>query len=252
MRNWWQAMMAYPATWAVVTIVVATVAAMLVLLEPPGLMIAVLVGLAAVSLAGWPLALTMTGTLNRLQFSLPQITAVDEEEMTKLVGELEELADARPTKQLKSLTQKRDNLADVLGRRLDAGEVTYARYLTTAQQVYESTLENLHEVAVAQRSISAIDGEYIDSRLAELAARSALTDADESERKSLEGRRALRDSQEQKVAALLAENEAAMTLLDRTATSLANAPIGRTPEDAKAAMAALEELADRASRYATG
>ncbi|MBT8208587.1 MAG: hypothetical protein KJO18_09955 [Acidimicrobiia bacterium] len=252
MRNWWQAMMAYPATWAVVTIVVATVAAMLVLLEPPGLMIAVLVGLAAVSLAGWPLALTMTGTLNRLQFSLPQITAVDEEEMAKLVDELEELADARPTKQLKSLTQKRDNLADVLGRRLDAGEVTYARYLTTAQQVYESTLENLHEVAVAQRSISAIDGEYIDSRLAELAARSALTDADESERKSLEGRRALRDSQEQKVAALLAENEAAMTLLDRTATSLANAPIGRTPEDAKAAMSALEELADRASRYATG
>ncbi len=245
-------MMAYPATWAVVTIVVATVAAMLVLLEPPGLMVAVLLGLAAISLAGWPLALTMTGTLNRLQFSLPQITAIDEEEMEKLVEALEELADARPTKQLKSLTQKRDNLADVLGRRLDAGEVTYARYLTTAQQVYESTLENLHEVAVAQRSISAIDGEYIDSRLAELAARTTLTEADESEWKSLEGRRALRDSQEQKVAALLAENEAAMTLLDRTATSLANAPIGRTPEDAKAAMAALEELADRASRYATG
>ena len=43
-----------------------------------------------------------------------------------------------------------------------------------------------------------------------------------------------------------------MTLLDRTATSLADAPIGRTPEEAKAAMAALEELADRASRYATG
>jgi len=251
-KNWWQTTVSYPFTWAVVTIVVATVAALLVLLEPPGLMIAVLLGLAALALGAWPLALTMTGTLNRLQFSLPQITAVDEEEMEKLVEELKELEDARPTKQLKSLTQKRDNLADVLGRRLDAGEVTYARYLTTAQQVYESTLENLHEVAVAQRSISAIDGEYIDSRLAELSAHSTLTEADASERKSLEGRRALRDSQQQKVAALLAENEAAMTLLDRTATSLANAPIGRTPEDAKAAMAALEELADRASRYATG
>lgn len=252
MRTWWQTMISYPLTWVVATIVVATVAALLVLLEPPGFMVAVLVGLAAVALAGWPLALTMTGTLNRLQFSLPQITAVDEDEMEKLVEELKELEDTRPTKQLKSLTQKRDNLADVLGRRLDAGEVTYARYLTTAQQVYESTLENLHEVAVAQRSISAIDGEYIDSRLAELSAHVTRTEADDSERKSLEGRRALRDSQQQKVAALLAENEAAMTLLDRTATSLANAPIGRTPEDAKAAMAALEELADRASRYATG
>lgn len=252
MKNWWQAMMSYPATWAVVTIVVAAVVAILVLLEPPGLMIAILLGLAAVSLAGWPLALTMTGTLNRLQFSLPQITAVDEDEMAKLVDELKELEDPRPTRQLKSLTQKRDNLADVLGRRLDAGEVTYARYLTTAQQVYESTLDNLHEVAVAQRSISAIDSEYIDARLAEITAKGSAAEADESERQSLEGRQALRDSQQTKVAALLAENEAAMTLLDRTATSLANAPIGRTPEDAKAAMAALEELADRASRYATG
>jgi biopolymer transport protein ExbB/TolQ len=245
-------MMSYPATWAVVTIVVATVAAILVLLEPPGFMIAILLGLAAVSLVGWPLALTMTGTLNRLQFSLPQITAIDEDEMAKLADALKELEDPRPTRQLQSLTQKRDNLADVLGRRLDAGEVTYARYLTTAQQVYESTLDNLHEVAVAQRSISAIDGEYIDARLAEITAKGSAAEADESERKSLEGRRALRDSQQTKVAALLAENEAAMTLLDRTATSLANAPIGRTPEDAKAAMAALEELADRASRYATG
>ena len=244
--------MSYPATWAVVALTAAAVAAILVLLEPSGVMTGILFGLAAISLAGWPLALTMTGTLNRLQFSLPQITAVDEEEMEKLIEELKELADARPTKQLKSLTQKRDNLADVLGRWLDAGEVTYARYLTTAQQVYESTLENLHEVAVAQRSISAIDAEYIDSRLTELSTHGTRTEADESERRSLEGRRALRDSQQQKVAALLAENEAAMTLLDRTATSLANAPIGRTPEDAKAAMAALEELADRASRYATG
>ena len=140
----------------------------------------------------------------------------------------------------------------MLGSRLDAGELTYARYLTTAQAVYESTLENLHEVAVAQRSISAIDGEYIELRLAELAADTDISEADERERASLEGRRSLRLSQEQKVADLLAENEAAMTLLDRTATSLADAPIGRTPEEAKAAMAALEELADRASRYATG
>ena len=96
MKNWWQAMMSYPATWVVVTFVVAAVAAILVLLEPPGFMIAVLFGLAAVSLAAWPLALTVTGTLNRLQFSLPRITEVDEEEMAKLVEELEELEDPAP------------------------------------------------------------------------------------------------------------------------------------------------------------
>jgi hypothetical protein len=43
-----------------------------------------------------------------------------------------------------------------------------------------------------------------------------------------------------------------MTAMDRTATALADAPIGRAPADAEAAMEALEELAQRAMKYATG
>jgi hypothetical protein len=40
--------------------------------------------------------------------------------------------------------------------------------------------------------------------------------------------------------------------MDRTATALGDAPIGRTPADAEAAMTALEDLAERAVKYATG
>jgi hypothetical protein len=50
---------------------------------------------------------------------------------------------------------------------------------------------------------------------------------------------------------LLAQNESALTALNRTATALADVPIGKRPEDADAAMEALDELAARASKYAS-
>jgi hypothetical protein len=126
--------------------------------------------------------------------------------------------------------------------------MTYARYLSSAQQVYLSALDNLHEVAVAEQSVSAIDDEYIAQRLQDLAEQD--DEAAIAERRSLEDRRELLNAQEKKIADLLAQNESAMTILDRTATALADAPIGRKPQDAEAAMAALQEMADRASKYA--
>jgi hypothetical protein len=66
----------------------------------------------------------------------------------------------------------------------------------------------------------------------------------------LNDRRSLREGQEKRIADLLAQNESAMTLIDRTATALADAPIGKEPQDADAAMAALREMAERASKYA--
>lgn len=51
---------------------------------------------------------------------------------------------------------------------------------------------------------------------------------------------------------LLAQNEAALTTLDRTTSALADVPVGQRPEDADDAMAALEDLADRAQMLATG
>jgi hypothetical protein len=73
----------------------------------------------------------------------------------------------------------------------------------------------------------------------------------ERERATLQQRLELRASQRRKIAQLLAQNESALTALNRTATALADVPIGKRPEDAEAAMAALDELAARASQYAT-
>jgi hypothetical protein len=179
---------------------------------------------------------------------VPKLPEVEPEELSKLVAELEALDDTRPAYQLNAIQEKRDNLVGVLNSRLEAGEMTYARYLSSAQHVYLAALENLHEVAVAEKSVSAIDVDYIDQRLEDLGEQDG-EDAT-AERRSLNDRRSLRKTQEKKVAGLLAQNETAMTVLDRTATALADASIGRQPQDAEAAMKALQEMADRAGKYA--
>ena len=248
MKSWWKAVVAYPATWIAIALVALGIWIILALLEPPFFMTVILLVIGAVAIIAWPIAMSATGTLARLQFEAPKLPEVAAEEMAQLTAELGALDDPRPANQLKAIQEKRDNLVEVLNRRLEAGELTYARYLSTAQQVYLAALDNLSEVAVARRSISAIDNEYIDLRLEDLADQEGET-AD-AERASLNDRRSLREGQEQRIADLLAQNESAMTLIDRTATALADAPIGKEAQDADAAMSALREMAERASKYA--
>ena len=250
MEAWWRAVLKYPATWLAFLAVIVVEWLFITVLDPPSLFTLIALILGGVTIVVWPLTMTVTGTLARLQFEVPKLEEIDPLELQTLTAELGELEDARPLQQLKAVEQKRDNLSAVLERRLDAGELTFARYMTTTQQVYRAALDNLHEVAVAMRSISAIDDDYIETRLREL---EGLEDeAATRERDTLRGRRQLATTQEKKISELLAQNESGMTAIDRTSTALADAPIGRTPEDAEAAMAALEELAERASKYAAG
>lgn len=250
--SWWRAVGKYPATWAAIAAVLVAEWLLFSWFDPPLILAVILIALGIVAIVTWPIAMSATGTLNQLRFPVPELTEVDADTIADLEAELSELEDPRPARQLQAIQEKRDNLTEVLKRRLDAGELTYARYLTTAQQVYIAALDNLHEVGVAMRSISAIDDDYINGRLEELDAAGETNEpSDERERVSLEDRRALRVTQGKRIATLLAQNESAMTGLDKTATALADAPIGRRPENAEAAMAALEELAERASKYAT-
>jgi hypothetical protein len=250
MEVWWRAVLKYPATWVAIAAVIVAEWLFLAVLDPPFVIAVISAVLAGTAIVVWPLTMSVTGTLTRLQFAVPQLDDIDPDELAKLTAEFDELDDPRPAKQLAAIREKRDNLAEVLERRMDAGELTFARYVTTTQQVYLSALDNLHEVAVALKSVSAIDFEYIESRLTQLD--DVTGEASDRERSSLESRRDLRLDQEKKIVELLAQNEAGMTAIDRTATALADAPIGRTPEDAEAAMAALTELAERASKYASG
>jgi hypothetical protein len=250
MKSWWRAVVSYPPTWVAVVVLAATVWLVLEVIDPPGIFVAVLVGLAVVAAVAWPFTMSATGTLSKLQFEVPRVEEIDPQEIATLRAELDALSDTQPTEQLDALLQKRQSLINVLQRRLDAGELTYGRYLATSQQVFSSALDNLHEIALASESISTIDETYIDRRLAELDGDDSDAESAARERATLERRRELRHTQRRKIAQLLAQNESALTALDRTTTALADVPIGKKPEDADAAMAALEELADRAVKYA--
>jgi hypothetical protein len=250
MKNWWSAVVSYPPTWFAIAVVLVAEWAIIAWFEPSTVFVVILIILGVIAVVVWPITMSATGTLARLQFEVPKLSDVDSAQLASLEQELEALEDMRPVYQLRAIREKRNNLVKVLNRRLDAGELTYARYLTTAQQVYLAALDNLHEVAISLSSISTIDREYVENRLSQVDADSS--ESAERERISLEGRLALLNSQEDKVSRMLAQNESAMTAMDRTATALADAPIGRTPADAEASMAALEDLAQRATKYATG
>ena len=248
--KWTKAVVSYPPTWIAAVLLGATVWLVLTVLDPPGVFVIVLIVLAVIAAAAWPFTMSATGTLAKLQFEVPRVEEVDPTEIAALRAELDALVDTQPTEQLDALLSKRQSLINVLERRLDAGELTYARYLSTSQQVFASALDNLHEVAVAYESISTIDEPYIARRLAELDGDDSDAEAADRERATLERRRELRNDQRRRIAQLLAQNEAALTALNRTTTALADVPIGKKPEDADAAMDALEALADRAAKNA--
>lgn len=250
MKSWRRSVLTYPPTWIAAVVLGATLFFVLSVLDPPGIFVVVLIVLAVIAAVAWPFTMSATGTLAKLQFEIPRVEEIDPAEIANLRTELAPLTDTQPNEQLDALLQKRQSLINVLQRRLDAGELTYARYLSTSQQVFSSALDNLHEVAVAYESISTIDEGYIDRRIAELVGDDSDAESAERERATLERRREMRTTQRRRIAQLLAQNESALTALDRTTTALADVPIGKKPEDAEAAMAALEELADRAAKYA--
>ena len=246
---WWRAVLKYPATWFAFLAVIVVEWLFVTLLDPPPVFTLIALILGAVVIVIWPLTMSVTGTLSRLQFEVVKPEPIDPAELQALTAELEQLEDPRPLQQLHAVQQKYDNLLAILEQRLDPGELTFARYVGSTQQVHQAALDNLHEVAVAMRSISAIDIPYIDARLRVLG--EAGTEAARREREAMSDRRQLAIAQQEKISNLLAQNDSGMTAIDRASTALADAPIGRKPENADAAMVALEELAERASKYAS-
>lgn len=250
MKGWFRTVATYPATWFAIALVIVAELLIFSWFDPPFLIALGLIALGAFAIVTWPVTMSATGTLNRLRFPTVDLMAEDSADLDELRDELAELDDPRASRQLQLLQQKRGNLIDVLEKRLDAGELTFSRYLGTAQRVYTSAVNNLSEVAVSLQSVSAIDPDYVDERLVELSGTQTSPEA-QQERAALESRRSLYAEQQSKVSTLLMRNEEALTAIDHTATALADAPMGGEPIDADLAMEELVELAQRAKRYSS-
>ncbi|MCB1741653.1 MAG: hypothetical protein KDK91_14865 [Gammaproteobacteria bacterium] len=248
-RTFSGALLGYPLTWLALAVVLALEWGVWRWFGPPAPIAAAFVLLGVLMLLLWSaLALRSEPVMKRLY------GAPDEDQARALQARLrllhEDLQSAGADKgltQLRMLGEKRATLAEVLRRRMSSGELTYGRYLSSAEQVYLSALDNLQDIIVALTSVASIDSDYIDKRLRELGHAQ-----DGPEVITLRERQALLHRQHERVDELYAQNEAAMTVLTNAAVALAGARTrrGQASLDAQTAIRELELLAGRAGDYA--
>lgn len=154
--------------------------------------------------------------------------------------------------QLDKFQAKFDSLTELLGDKLDTGELTYQRYLGIAQEVFLSGIDNLAAAVSALKSISEIDVEYINEHLKRLRDSADPGDPEiQKEIEPLETRLGMRQNQLDKIKHLLLENERAMTHLDETTVAIADMDTGggEAKVDMENSMKALAEITQRAQRY---
>lgn len=241
-----------PFTWAVGLITIAALGAFFWWFQPDLIMAASALAVGAVVLLSWPILLTRSaGFAARLYGGGVAERFGNEVNLPALEAELAALGADQGVAQLRMLREKYDNLAEILRAKLNAGELTYSRYVAMAQQVFLSSVDSLNETAISLKSISKIDPEYARARLRDLK-KNPSDEAGKDERDALTKRLSLYDEQNARVAGLLGQNETALTVLDKTAAAIAQAKTGEglASLDAKTAIEELEALAKRAGHYA--
>ena len=182
----------------------------------------------------------------------------------------EELAECRTVKggegyaeqgeaQFSQVQVKFEAFTKLLAKKLDPGEMTFNRYLGTAEQLYLAVMDNLRDIVNLLKSVDAIDIDYIAERFKALekimaAARKRGEEphqADSDEVATLNKSKELYSKNLELVNVLLTKNEEALTQLDEVTAAIAREM--RTTAEAKVDMETarkqLEELARRARDY---
>ncbi len=247
-----KAMLAFPYTWVAVGTVIGAEGAFVAWFEPPATMLVVSGALCLGLLVGWWFLGTRSDAFVEHLYRAPdrrrQRVMID---LDGLRTDLHKAGSSQGTEQLALLGMKLETVREVLKQRLSSGELTFARYIGVAEQVYLNAIDNLREVYVALTAVSTIDAQYIDTRLAKLRGDQKAGQAQDREVEALEERKKLLEEQLEKVTNLIVDNEAMMTALDNTATKLADAKIngGHATMDAETAMSELVRLAVIAKKY---
>ncbi|MBI2039384.1 MAG: hypothetical protein HYT22_03885 [Candidatus Niyogibacteria bacterium] len=150
--------------------------------------------------------------------------------------------------QLGLIQEKLDAFQNMLKQKLDAGELTFGRFLATALQVYASVMNNLRSIADHLQSAGSIKIEYARKRARELEKIKTPSQNDTDEIATLEERIALYEAQIAKADGLLTENEKTMTAVDQSIAAVAEMQTDPKTGNLEFARSDLEELVRRASR----
>lgn len=135
---------------------------------------------------------------------------------------------------------------DTLKTKFDERELTYDRWRGLVVEVALGGVDSLGSMASLADGVAGVDEEFVQRRLAHEAERLPA-----EERRALERRLELVNETEQRLRALTASNEAALTALDNAAVAVARVETGR-PQASVAADLALRDLhrfIDNAERY---
>jgi hypothetical protein len=128
--------------------------------------------------------------------------------------------------------------------------MTFMRYMGMGEQVFLGGLDNLARISDALKGTGTNDADEIRRRIRALKGDGIESQAQDQEEAALLARLALMEQQREKISGWLAENEAAMTVLDRVMAGVAEM---NTTQSAtmkmQHAMEELEQLAKRASSY---
>ncbi|WP_321493443.1 hypothetical protein [uncultured Desulfobacter sp.] len=153
--------------------------------------------------------------------------------------------------QFSKIKVKYQNVRDLLEEKFSTNEMTFARFLGSAEQVYLGTLDNLRQVAATLKSLSSIDLSYIRQKLDELSEKTEKKAADLTEIEALQKRLSLWEEQIGLANDLLAKNEEAMTKMEETTFAVSSLKTGSAfgETDLESAMAQLQELARQAPIY---
>ncbi len=178
-----------------------------------------------------------------------EIEQLRRQALGQLQSDLEQAGDRQGLKQIQLFKDKYENFVDVLGRKLEASELTYQRYLTIAEQVFLGGLDNLENAALAMKSVSAVDEKHIQTELLDLDKSNSA--AAKQRTGELKARLNLRESQLLRANALLLENEKALTQLDHVTAKIAEIKTqqGRAQIDLEDAMRELQHLIVRSEDY---
>lgn len=183
--------------------------------------------------------------VNGLHEKSRQIT---ERRRIRLKQGLEEHGCHDGSQQLDKLKAKFDSLYELLGDKLESGEMMFQRYQGIALEVFLSGVDNLTRVLHALKSVREIDPVYIENHLKTLKKQAGSGDAAAAtEAQVLESRLKLRENQLAEVQRLLLENEEAMTTLDETTVVISAMDTGQDEGkiDMENSIRDLAEIAER-------
>ncbi|MCR4327298.1 MAG: hypothetical protein NUV46_01830 [Nanoarchaeota archaeon] len=149
-----------------------------------------------------------------------EVERITELKRENLKESLVEVGCIRGKEQLEAAEGRFERFCELLGEKLNAGELAYKRYMGITQEVFLSIVDNLSEVVNLTKSLLEIDVKRVEKRKKSIHSDGIVTDVEKAELDVLEKRLQLLRSQQDKVEFLLLQNEKAITLLDETSASI--------------------------------